>query len=99
MRVRARKDGNHAAIAKALVQYGCSVLDLSQLGGGVPDLLVAIHGRSMLMEVKDGSKPPSARKLTEDQSEFHATWRGATAIVSDIDSALRAARVLAFDGA
>lgn len=36
----ARKDKNHRTIAAALTDAGCTVVDLSQLGGGVPDLLV-----------------------------------------------------------
>jgi hypothetical protein len=30
----------------------------------------------MLLEVKDGSKPPSAQKLTPQQEIWHRDWRG-----------------------
>lgn len=30
----------------------------------------------MLMEIKDPSKPPSERRLTPAQAEFHAAWTG-----------------------
>lgn len=58
----------------ALRDAGVQVLSLAALGKGVPDLLCAFRGRLVLVEVKDGSKPPSARKLTPDQEQFHKAW-------------------------
>lgn len=46
-------DGNQAAIVAALRSVGCSVVDLSATGGGVPDLLVGRVGVTFLLEVKD----------------------------------------------
>jgi hypothetical protein len=60
MRRAAKVDANHADIVKALRAAGCGVLDLSKVGNGCPDLLVHA-GVTVLMEIKDGSKPPSAR--------------------------------------
>jgi hypothetical protein len=66
------------------------VVLLSGVGKGVPDLLVGFRGVTLLMEIKDGKKPPSDRKLTTDQQKWHAEWRGgALAIVDSADSALR----------
>lgn len=77
MRKRARVDANHAEMVKAFRALGCSVLDLSQLGNGCPDILVGVRGsHNVLVEIKDGKKKPSARKLTPDEEEFFATWRG-----------------------
>lgn len=46
------------------------------MGRGVPDLLVGTpRGQLLLLEVKDGSKKPSARQLTSDQQRWHAEWR------------------------
>ena len=90
MRHRARRDENHAEVVAALRAIGCSVLDLASIGGGCPDLLAAKNGRSVLLEVKDGSKPPSARKLTEDELKFHGSWLGPIAVVDSVDSAIRA---------
>ncbi len=60
----------------ALRAAGCLVLSLAGLGKGVPDLLVGTpQGDLVLIEVKDGAKPPSARRLTEDQERWHQTWR------------------------
>lgn len=95
MRRAAKVDANHAAIVKALRDAGCGVLDLSAVGKGCPDLLVHPPAfpecRMMVMlEVKDGKKPPSARKLTPQQEKFHATWKGWIHVVTSPDEALRA---------
>jgi Holliday junction resolvase len=71
MRRKARTDTNHAEISQAFRQLGWSVVDCSRAGSGFPDLLVAKNGVMKLVEVKDGLKPPSARKLTEDEAAFH----------------------------
>jgi hypothetical protein len=69
------------------------------MGEGFPDLIVG-HRRSRrigFMEIKDGLKPPSARKLTEPQERFWKEWDGfPMAVVTDVDGALRFARMLAF---
>jgi hypothetical protein len=89
MRAR-RVDDNQAAVVKRLRQFGASVQVLSSVGKGVPDLLVGFRGKNFLLEVKDGRKPPSARKLTEDEGAWHASWFGAVAIVESEDEAMRA---------
>jgi Holliday junction resolvase len=83
-------DANQKTIVAALRTVGCSVLPLHAVGKGCPDLLVAWGEETMLIEVKDGDKPPSARKLTPDQVEFHATWRGRIAVVCNVKEALEA---------
>lgn len=88
MRLRAKVDANHAQIVRALRQIGCSVQSLAQLGKGVPDLLVARNGSMWLMEIKDGNKPPSGRKLTEDETSWCARWRAPVYIVESVDDAL-----------
>lgn len=72
----ARVDENQPDIVDALRKCGCLVEVLSRLGKGVPDLLVGTpRGRLILLEVKDGSKPPSERRLTADQQQWHQRWR------------------------
>ena len=91
MRRAARVDANHGEIVKALRACGCTVLDASGLGGGFPDLVVGCQGRTVLMEVKDGSKVPSARKLTDAQVQMHAAWNGGPlVVVCDVKSAMQA---------
>jgi Holliday junction resolvase len=88
MRTAARTDNNHKQIVSALREIGCSVLSLAALGKGVPDLLVARNGRSWLIEIKDGSKSPSKRKLNQDQINFKATWRGQWAVAETVQEAI-----------
>jgi hypothetical protein len=68
---------------------------LAAVGKGVPDLLVGYQGQTFLLEVKDGQKPPSERRLTKDQLVWHGAWRGGPlAVVDSVDAALRVIRVL-----
>jgi Holliday junction resolvase len=93
----ARVDNNQREIVKALRACGASVLSLAALGKGVPDLLVSVNKqRSLMVEVKDGSKPPSARKLTADQVRFHATWAGEIVVVSSIEEAIETVGIQRF---
>lgn len=86
----ARVDSNHGEIVHALVQANCSVQSLASLGKGCPDLLVGLRGQNHLLEIKDGSKPPSARHLTQDQSKWIALWRGRVTVVTSPREALEA---------
>lgn len=71
-----RTDDNHAAVVDALRKAGAVVRSLAKVGDGCPDLLVGYRGRTLLLEVKDGSKPPSARRLTADEERFFDEWTG-----------------------
>jgi hypothetical protein len=88
MRQAARLDGNHSEIVRALLSSGCTVQSLAALGDGVPDLLVGVAGRNLLLEVKDPAQPPSKRRLTPDQKEWHDLWRGTAHVVETVDQAL-----------
>lgn len=88
MRRRARIDSNHATIVTAFRDAGASVLSLASVGSGCPDLLVGFRSRNYLVEVKDGSRPPSERRLTPDQELFHFRWRGQVVVVDSVDRAL-----------
>ena len=86
----ARIDANHEQVVSALRAAGASVQSLAGVGKGVPDLLVGFQGKTLLMEVKDGRKTPSERRLTEDQVKWHGAWRGGPlAVVDGVDAALR----------
>jgi Holliday junction resolvase len=92
MRRAARTDNNHREIIDELRQLGFSVADTSRLGGGFPDIVVGKNGVNYLMEIKDGDKPPSQRKLTPDEEKFFALWKGDAVVVNSIEEALRAVR-------
>lgn len=85
-----RVDANQPEIVRALRQCGASVQPIHAVGKGVPDLLVGLQGRNVLLEIKDGSKPPSARQLTGDERDWHEAWRGQVVVVNSVDEALRA---------
>jgi hypothetical protein len=75
MRYANRIDANQNKIVDALRKAGAVVRIISQ-GDGIPDLLVGYKGYTILMEVKDGAKVPSARKLTEAEQKFFNDWQG-----------------------
>lgn len=88
----AKVDANHNLIVSALRAAGASVQSLASVGHGVPDLLVGIGGETYLLEIKDGSKPASQRKLTDDQNVWHSTWRGKP--VSVVETEIEALRAI-----
>lgn len=82
MRRAAKIDQNQTQLVQLLRKLGCSVCVTSSVGQGFPDLVVSTNGINVLVEVKDGSKPPSARKLTADQVRFHSAWAGWIEVIS-----------------
>lgn len=90
MRRAAKVDANQPAIVRALVAVGATVQSLATVGDGCPDLLVGRHGENYLLEIKDGAKPPSKRRLTEREQQWHDKWRGKVSTVKNEDEALRA---------
>ena len=86
----ARVDANQTEIVAALRGAGATVEHLHAVGSGCPDLLVGHRAVNHLLEVKDGSKPPSKQKLTPDQIEWHRDWRGKVVTVNSIEQALAA---------
>ena len=83
-----KADANQPEIVKALRGAGCTVEHLHAVGKGCPDLLCAVAGEVFLVEVKDGSKIPSAQKLTPDQVKWHSSWGAVVHIVNSVDHAL-----------
>jgi hypothetical protein len=45
------------------------------------------------MEIKDGAKVPSARKLTPAEAEFAAVWRGHYVVAESAEDALALAGI------
>jgi hypothetical protein len=86
----ARADDNQKALVADLRSLGCSVQHLHTVGQGCPDILVGFRGRNILMEIKDGNKPPSRRRLTDDEQEWHQLWRGQVCVVKNLNEAMEA---------
>ncbi len=93
MRRAARTDANHAEIKSALERIGCYVVDCAHVGQGFPDLVIAWRGRWHFLEVKDGAKSKSRRKLTGPQTIFHAEAAAKNCkvhVVTSVDEAIAA---------
>jgi hypothetical protein len=84
----AKVDANQSAIVQALRAAGCSVQSIASVGKGAPDLLVGYGGQNYLLEVKDPAQPPSARRLTDFEAAWHATWKGSVRIVHTPEEAV-----------
>ena len=82
MRRFARVDDNQAEIVQALRKAGVVVTPMHQLGKGVADLLCSYRQVWTVLEVKDGSKPPSARKLTTDEARWIAAQKAPVYVVT-----------------
>lgn len=69
-----RRDANTGKIVAEFYACGASVVDLTQVGGGCPDLLVGYKGECYLVEIKnlDGR----GNRWTDEQREFTDAWRG-----------------------
>lgn len=92
-----RRDANQKAVVNALLSIGASVLVLSDVGDGCPDLLAGFRGVNFLLEVKDGDKPPSARKLTPAEQKVFRDWRGTINIVFSAADAVETVNVMTLD--
>ena len=86
----ARKDANHKEIVTAMRKIGAAVIDTSQIKKAF-DCLVIFQGNTFIMEIKDGAKPPSARKLTEGEIECKnliESRGGKYHVIKSVDEAL-----------
>jgi len=88
-----RTDANQSEIVGFLRAIpGVSVVSLADVGGGMPDLLIGHRGNNFLFELKDPDKPPSKRKLTKAQRDFHALWQGHVEVAETFGEILLAIR-------
>jgi hypothetical protein len=83
-------DANHTPVVNALRSVGAWVYDAAGVGEGFPDLLVWFRGAYHLLEVKDGSKKPSARRLRKTQVNFQQACPGPVHVVNSPEEALKA---------
>jgi hypothetical protein len=71
-----RVDDNQKRIVEQLRKLNISVQHLHTIGQGCPDLLLGFRNRNFLIELKDESKSPSAKRLTDDERQFFNDWNG-----------------------
>ncbi len=84
----AKVDANQREIVSGLRRAGASVQIASMVGSGFPDLVIGAYGGNSLIEIKDGRKFASRRKLTADQVEFRQSWKGRIITVETLEQAL-----------
>jgi hypothetical protein len=74
-----RRDANHGEIVNAFIAAGASTFDLGSVGGGLPDVLFGIAGKTGLAEIKNPqrrTRGDNASKTLERQKKFRDAWRG-----------------------
>ena len=80
-----RADDNQPEIVKAFRKLGWTVAHTHTVGKGFVDIVCSKGGHNILVEIKDGTKPPSKRVLTPDEQKFHASWQGPIYIVESVE--------------
>ena len=88
-RLAARVDTNQAQIVAELRQCGVTIEHLHTIGQGCPDILCGWRGENYAFEIKDPDKPPSKRRLTEDEERWHQEWGGQVDIILTAEDALK----------
>ena len=73
-------DSNQAQIIADLKKIGVSVLNLSRVGGGCPDILVGWQGKNILIEIKTAKGD-----LNDLQIEFFKEWKGPKFVCKSIN--------------
>lgn len=90
MKYAAKADANQKAIVAALRGIGATVVPTHTVGQGFPDLVVDLHGHTVLIEVKDPTQPKHRHELTPAQKLFHEAWTGPIHIVFTPEQAIAA---------
>jgi len=63
---KAKKDDNHNAVVDVFRRCGYNVIETYAIDCGF-DFFAWAAGKVFVIEVKDGEKPPSQRKLTDNE--------------------------------
>lgn len=72
-----------------------SIFSTHMVGKGFPDVVIGYKGLNYLVEIKDGKKSKSQKKLTIDEIKFHESWNGQIIVVENIDDVLRMLKIIA----
>jgi rhamnose utilization protein RhaD (predicted bifunctional aldolase and dehydrogenase) len=86
-----RVDANQNQIIHTFIALGASVLNLSRVGEGCPDILIGYKKHSVLCEIKANEKSI----YTEPQVKFMQNWRGGPiSRIDSVDAAIRLIKML-----
>ena len=95
MKYATRHDANHTPITDAYRKAGVWFRSVSRALGLGCDLLARhVEGYVVLIEVKDGEKPPSARKLTPAEESLQRAFPMFYKVVCTPEDALQAVGLL-----
>jgi len=84
----ARADANQPEIVECFRSLGWYVLIISQLKNCC-DIMVSKGGQTIAIEIKDGSKPPSARKLSTGEQKFKGEWLGRWELIESVNDVIK----------
>lgn len=84
-----RVDTNQAELMAEARRLHAEVQSIAPIGHGCPDLLLAFCGQWHVIEIKDGSKPPSKRRLRESQMEWHRRFDAPVWIWENVEDVRR----------
>jgi hypothetical protein len=87
VRYARRIDANQGEIVAFFRKAGAVVDIVSHVAGLGYDLVVSYAGSVVLVEVKDGAKPPSARRLTESEEAAQARHGSVFAVIESVEQA------------
>ena len=89
-----RIDANQSEIVQAFERLGFSVVDLSRVGGGCPDLAISVHGVTWLVEVKtaEGTLDPSQIRFHRENKAHIEVCRS----LADVERIAKAMKAEAF---
>jgi len=90
MKYGAKKDANHHEVVEAMQKAGASVIDMSHVGRGFPDLIVGFQSQTILMEIKNPKTAYGRKGLNKNQLKWKEQWiGGAYCVVDGPEAALR----------
>jgi hypothetical protein len=75
-----RADSNQPEIVEVFRKLGASFQHTHTIPGAL-DGIVGYLGIDQRVEIKDGSKKPSLRRLTEDEQTTFDTWKGRAPVI------------------
>ena len=78
--LKKKTDANQKQIISDLKKIGVSVLNLSKVGNGCPDLLIGWQGKNILIEIKTAKG-----NLNDSQIEFFKEWKGSKFVCKSIN--------------
>jgi hypothetical protein len=87
-----KKDANQGEIVEVLEKSGFATEDMSHVGNGFPDLLVAYRNVMKLVEVKNRKTSYGRKGLNERQRRLHQ--RFTVSVISTVDEAAEFVRVM-----